>query len=447
MILNVKRILLFVAFIALLPAASFAQSATVSPYSRYGIGDLQNQNGAQSFAMGGTGTALHNDTLSPPDFLNLKNPASYVYNRVTTYEAGALNTNMFLSTEGAQHFNNNTYFGYFAIAFPIGKKWGGSFGLRPLSSVGYNINTTGNIDSAGTSVGNTQNTYVGNGGLNQLHIGLARQLLRFNSFDFAVGANASYMFGYLNYQQNVIYPYNLAAYNSEVIENITMHGISGDFGAMLTMGKVKDSGWQAILGATMSTGSNLFANYSYFALNYLAGSPQTNLDTIKDSVASGHVKLPTTFSWGVTVIKRDKNGNNMLTLSLDYSFQHWSQYAVLGEAQSLNNTTQWSFGAQYIPAKNTTFFKRMHYRIGASRTQTYLNLGTPIVDENLSLGVGIPVGPPFAPPISNQLGILNLGFQFGTLGTTNNNLLQERYAKILVSFTFDSKWFVKHLYQ
>jgi hypothetical protein len=443
MVAFLKRISFFIALAGMFITTScFAQSATVSPYSRYGIGDLQDQNGVQSFSMGNTGTAWHNDTLSPY-FINLKNPASYFYNRITTFEAGLINNDVSLSTEGTNYFSKNTYFAYFAIAFPIGKHFGGSFGLRPMSSVGYNINTNGTIDSSGTSLGTTTNQYVGSGGINQLHFGLAYSPVRWLS----VGGNFSYMFGYLNYTQNIVYPDNISAYNSQVSENINVHGFTGDFGAMVTLFKAHDSAVQVILGGTYSYGGSLFANYNLLSLSYLLGSPQTNIDTIQDSSANGKIKLPMTFGGGITIIKRDKDNNNQWTFSADYNVQRWSQYALLGETQSLNNTTQWSGGIQYIPGKNTTFFKRIHYRAGFSWTQTYLNLGQPLIDKCISLGVGIPIGPPFAPPMNTQLGVLNIGIQLGVLGTTSNDLLQEEYAKFLVAFTFNSKWFQKHLYQ
>jgi len=313
-----------------------------------------------------------------------------------------------------------------------------------MSSVGYNINTTGNIDSAGTSIANTDNQYIGSGGINQLHFGLAYNIPHTR---LVLGANLSFLFGYLNYQQNIIYPDNIAAYNSQVTENTNIHGFTGDYGFMWTICKSRDSGWQAVVGGTLSMGSSLFANYNLLAINYLVASPQSNVDTIVDSSASGRIKLPMTYGVGLTIIKRDKNNNDAFTFTFDYSMQRWSQYSVLGEAQNLNNTNQYNVGFQYIPAKNGTFFKRIHYRIGYSQTQTYLNQGTPIMDRCGTIGVAIPVGPPFAPPISNQLGILNIGFQVGVLGTTTNNELQEEYAKILVAFTFNSKWFQKHLYQ
>ncbi|MGP8214644.1 MAG: hypothetical protein ACLQQ4_03690 [Bacteroidia bacterium] len=425
-------------------ASCFAQSSTVSPYSSYGLGDLQNQNGVQSFSMGGTGIALHNDTAAPY-FINLKNPASYFYNRITTYEAGLLNNNIQLSTEGTTHNNSNAYFGYFAIAFPVSKHFGGSFGLRPMSSVGYSINTTGNIDSLEpngnvTSVGTTTNQYIGSGGINQVHLGLAYSPFK----GLSIGANGSFLFGYLNYQENVVYPLNISAYNSQENENVNVHGFTYDFGMMYTLPEM--GRWQAVVGGTFAVGNNIFGDYNLLSVNYIAASPQTNIDTVQDSSASGKIKLPMSYGVGLTIIKRDKYNNDQFIITADYAVQNWSQCTFLGQAENLNNSTQKNIGIQYIPQKNSTFFSRIHYRAGFSINQTYLNIdNTPIYDYCASLGVAIPVGPPIA--VYNQLGILNIGIQAGQLGTTNNNLLQERYVKFLVAFTFDSRWFIKRLYQ
>ena len=61
MLLSRNRLLSIYTLLVLL-GSSFvvnAQSSGISPYSRYGIGDLDDQNGAQSFSMGQTGTALN----------------------------------------------------------------------------------------------------------------------------------------------------------------------------------------------------------------------------------------------------------------------------------------------------------------------------------------------------------------------------------------------------
>jgi hypothetical protein len=443
-----KRIsFLLVALCTCCITSLFAQSATVSPYSRYGIGDLQNQNGAQSFSMGQTGNALHNDSLLIPDFINLKNPASYFYDRITTYEAGVLNNNTWLSTEGLNHFNNNTYFGYFAVAFPIGKHFGGSFGLRPMSSVGYNINTTGNIDSIDskgnvTSIGTTTNQYVGTGGINQIHIGAAYSPCHWLS----VGANVNYLFGNLNYTQNVLYDPNLLALNSQETENVNVHGLTYDLGAMLTLGKSRDSAW-GILGFTYSAGGSLFANYNLLSVSYVLGSPQTNIDTIQDSSAAGRLKLPPIFGVGFTYIHRDKDNFPNWLVTVDYNMQKWSQYSLLGQTGNLSNSWQAGIGIQYIPHKiSKNVFERTHYRAGFSLTQTALDINnTQLQDACVTLGAAFPLTNGLNP--YGQLGILNIGMQVGRLGTTTNDLLQEDYLKFLVSFTFNSLWFQKRKYQ
>src|SRR6185312_3980756 len=403
--MNLKRIriIFFAALIGLMASVSaYAQSSSISPYSRYGIGDLQNQTGAQSFSMGQTGIALHNDSLWPPFFINLKNPASFFYNRITTIEAGVINNTVKLNTEGLSHKNSNTYFGYFAIAFPVSHHFGASFGLRPMSSVGYSINTSNTIDSAGVplkgsngSVDSVTNQYVGSGGINQLHGGLAWSPCRY----FSIGASASYLFGNITSTDNVIYSPNMLAYNSQRTENTTVHGVTGDAGFMVTFRKPKDSIWQYVLGGTATFGGNLNADYTLLSLSYIPGAPQSNFDTIQDSSTGGKIKLPMGFGIGFTAIKRGVFGD-MWTFTVDASMQNWSQYRYFGQPQSnLADSKQAGLGIQYVPNKNgfnshkQSYFSRMYYRLGFNYNQTYLDFhNTPLTDMCVTAGVGIPIG-------------------------------------------------------
>ncbi|HWY98412.1 MAG TPA: hypothetical protein VNY36_04925, partial [Bacteroidia bacterium] len=150
----------------------------------------------------------------------------------------------------------------------------------------------------------------------------------------------------------------------------------------------------------------------------------------------------------------DKNNNNELTFSFDLAWQNWSQYKFLGQSGSLSNSKQMNIGLQYIPHKNVytgtnkaqAFFGRIHYRLGFSANQTYLDLNNTLVTDYCgTFGVGIPIGAPLSLG-NSQLGILNFGFQIGQLGDVTHDLLRERYVKALVAFTFNSRWFQKRLY-
>ena len=59
-----------------------AQNESNSPYSRFGLGDIQNFSTANQSAMGGTGIAIYDPLL-----INLNNPASYSSVFTTLYYA------------------------------------------------------------------------------------------------------------------------------------------------------------------------------------------------------------------------------------------------------------------------------------------------------------------------------------------------------------------------
>lgn len=153
--------------LSLISLFSFSQ-ATSSPYSRYGLGDINNKVFGQGFALGGTTIALQNDTI-PLFFINTANPASYSGVQLTTAEFGVNYNRIRLESSETKKNFNNASFGYVAIAFPFKKWWGGSFGLIPYSSVGYNVKDQEEI----MNVGKVNFKYEGSGGISQAYFGTA----------------------------------------------------------------------------------------------------------------------------------------------------------------------------------------------------------------------------------------------------------------------------------
>jgi hypothetical protein len=233
----------------LLLTTSFAQTATSSPYSRYGIGDIPGKGFGQGFAMGGTTIAIQNDS-TPYYYINTGNPASYSNMRWTTAEVGLNYNHVLLQNASTQKTIHNASLAYVALAFPFYKKWwGASIGLVPFSSVGYKVSDHQEIPS----VGGVDYLYEGSGGINQLYFGngikpfprLAGKFLhsakyaRLNTSirpdktqktcqeaykdymksnrimnskrllsDLSIGANASYLFGNFNNSRRSIFANN-----------------------------------------------------------------------------------------------------------------------------------------------------------------------------------------------------------------------------------------------
>jgi len=404
--------------------------------------------------MGGTGIAYHNDATTP-FLINLKNPASYAYNfipvldsagtgglKMAAFEAGIVDNILTLSSEGQTAKSNNAYLSYIALNIPVSRHFGIGMGLSPVSSEGYNISTFGYVQNTTPGQPNTTeviNQYDGTGGINKVYVGLAYSPVK----NLSVGVNFSYVFGNITNEEDIYFPPNVSALNTQQIVNTNIHSLDYDLGIMYTLQPKFFKDWSLTFGATIAPSVNFGASYSIFAdANYSAGSSSYVIDTLKDSTSNGYIKIPLMYGVGITLKKGDK-----LTISFDRTGQNWSQYSYFGQTANLSDSYQWGFGIQYVPNKDfpKTYFQRIQYRVGASYGQSNLDIySTPLINKYLSFGLGLPIGPtnPYAHPA-----MLNLAIQTGTLGTTSNNLLQQNYIKLMAGFTFDDHWFDKRRFQ
>jgi hypothetical protein len=422
-----------------------AQISDISPYSRYGIGDLQDVNSVTNFSMGGTGIAYHNDA-STPFFINLKNPASYAFGfipvedssgtvgrKMVAFEAGLQNNSMNLSSTGGQTASsNNAYLAYAVLNIPVSKHFGLALGITPVSTEGYNITTNPVVDSDGhPSTTTVQNNYQGAGGISKVFIGGAYAPVKNLSF----GANVSYLFGNLTNTEEIIFP-GSNAFNTLKAENVGIHSFAADFGIMYTFQPKFFGDWSLTLGATVAPSVYLNANYNILTVSqdYTGAS----IDTLQDSGSVGKIRIPLAYGGGITIKKGDQ-----WTVSFDYTMQNWSQFSYFGQTENLSNSYTYGVGVQFVPKKDfpKTYGQRIHYRIGYSYSLNYLDLNnTPLMDRGFSAGIGLPIG------ASNPLdhpAVLNMAIKVGSMGTTTNNLILQNYVQIMVGFTFDDHWFDK----
>ena len=124
-------------FLLISSSIVFGQRTTSSPYSFFGIGEEFSSRTIEQASMGGIGVAFNS-----AQYLNFTNPAAYSDLRFTTYSFGLLSKDLTVKTNEASQTVNTTSLRYFALAFPIGKNAGFSFGMQPLSSVGYSLSNT-----------------------------------------------------------------------------------------------------------------------------------------------------------------------------------------------------------------------------------------------------------------------------------------------------------------
>ena len=146
---------------------SFAQILTSSPYSRYGIGEPNQQNFALTQAMGGSFAAHYQDSVAP-FFINIANPAGLAGLKLTVLELGGQFQTTKISSSSISSNKTNTNFSYGALAFPLRKIAGGaSFGIMPHSTVGYKITS----QAQDPTVGTMNYEFEGVGGINKVFLG------------------------------------------------------------------------------------------------------------------------------------------------------------------------------------------------------------------------------------------------------------------------------------
>ena len=186
---QISRVTLFLVLVCYLTPS---KAQINSPFSRYGLGnEVMNGQNATSQAMGGFSSAF-NSTMSGSygQSVNFNNPASYSQHYMTTFDiAMSLNqTTLKRTNPSAREKSAYLVPNYLAIGVPISKekKIGFAFGLQPLTSIHYSVNEISNFNGEDTLL----NNYRGDGGLNQVFIGIAKGWKY-----LSIGLNTGYNFG------------------------------------------------------------------------------------------------------------------------------------------------------------------------------------------------------------------------------------------------------------
>ena len=208
---------------------SFGQVGSVSPYSRYGLGDLSFEGFASQIGLGGVSAAFHDSTT-----LNFYNPASLGALAYTCFEAAGRAEMVNLSNSTTDNWRNNASFAYLALAFPIKKgKWGAGFGLVPFSERGYDLQD----QSIDPNLGAIDFLFVGSGGLSRFYISNGFTIKK----NLYVGLNASYIFGSLTRTGRVEFPDQINIWNTRYEESTSYGDFYFDYGLQYRMNLAKNT--------------------------------------------------------------------------------------------------------------------------------------------------------------------------------------------------------------
>jgi len=438
--------LIFFLSIIVFGASAQSTATSSSPYSRYGLGDIDPQLLPQNIAMGGIGTALNK--LAGYNNINVINPASYGAINFTTIDAGFYSNILGLSQAGPSGgtisgTSGNFRLSHIAFAIPVTPHSALSFGLLPYSDMGYSNKQT---LSKGFGTGSPADTnavnyiYSGDGGLSKAYLGygfgIGKHLL--------VGANVSYIFGNLQQYSSTEIPALFGTLNSRVENSTSVGGLNYDYGIQYSFDFGDQQQKHLVLGYSASANSRINSTNNYIVSQYTydaTGNKNLATDSlINHQGAKSKIQLPQINHFGISYQYDGK-----FLIGADYSTGKWSDLTIAGANAGLQDSKTFNIGGQFTPDYNAlhNYFARADYRLGFIYDQTYLNINnTNITRKAITFGFGFPLAP-------NNLSFYKINFsaEIGQRGTIANGLVKENYVNLHLGFTLNDKWFQRFKFE
>lgn len=402
--------------------AMFAQNS-MTPYSMYGYGMLNDNSSSMQRQMGGVGYAMSSGRQ-----INAKNPASYasIDSLTFIFDIGAdisfLHSAELRSIEKDENKANQIGGGldYITMQFPIGKYMGASLGLIPYSSVGYAF---GNEIMHGTL--NNQGT----GGITQAYVGIAGKYA-----GVSLGANISYNWGNII---NDTYAVDNSGNRSLFEHVMQIRDWNINLGAMYTL--ILQKYHKINLGITYQPKKSFHGNT--WGAYWDIGADKA-ADTVGYTTMSGKYYQPNTIGSGISYTY---NRGYRMMFEVDFQWQDWAKAKyeplfgndgeVLFSGMQFDNRWKISAGGEFVPkTRGGNYIQHITYRLGGHYTNDYLMVnGNKVKDYGLSCGFGLPT-------IEGRT-MINIGFEWLHRRAAPEKLISENYFNITVGINFNEMWF------
>lgn len=427
---NKKLRIIIALMLMLAPPAIMAQTGsssmnTYTPYTFYGLGDIQPQGTSATRSMGGIGVAYWS-----PYSINVMNPASYaaVGRNSFLFNFGFSGKQTKLKSSDSKTADNSFNISDVAVQFPLAKGVGFALSVTPFSSVGYEMTRFQNDPDILTEVGIIRYNYEGEGGVTSYKAGVGFQI----AHGISLGADFIYYLGTITkyYSQEIIPVMSNDSYRNFTIRN--RDEVSrASFGLGLHYDAIREETKMLTFGLTYQPDVKL-KNKTTREIGVAGSADSVMYDAVKTRVT-----IPQKVAAGV-YYRTAKLG-----VGFDFSTQDWKGSFSVPDVDnvSLRSANSYNFGMQYTPNRLDirSYFKRWTYRAGFRYTDMYLKKnGQNIADMALTMGVGVPVK-------LGSFSAINVGLEIGQRGKTSHGLVKENYFKISAGFSLfgDDDWFVK----
>ena len=415
-----------VIFFVLTTSFVVSQTNTGSPYSLNELGEINFLGNVSNLSMGGIDSAI--DSIE----FNINNPSSLAKLKTTNYLIGTFYKSTGISNANSTDNINTANINYIAVGIPT-KRFGFGFGVLPYSSVGFNLQTTEDYNTANSI---SSRLFGAEGNINRAFVSIGLPILKYLS----LGASANYNFGKFNYEKfNLIENVNYGIFSNSSSE---ISGFTYNFSSNLSIPLKNDLTLNLVYSFypegdldSFNIESIYTSNTSSISLESLGdfvdvdlnsrGIENTKLPVPKKSIYS--LGLEKKNSWFIGFQYESKLSSNFENVFLD------TQNVLYRDANSI------SIGGYIIPDSSSliSYWKRVKYRFGIkSEKKSIIVNNLPINQFSLNLGLGLPIA---------GLSKANLGLEIGKVGD-NDSLVKENYFALRLGLSLNDVWFIKRKY-
>ena len=403
-----------------------SQTNTGSPYSLNELGEINFLGNVSNLSMGGIDSAI--DSIE----FNINNPSSLAKLKTTNYLIGTFYKSTGISNVNSTDNINTANINYIAVGIPT-KIFGFGFGVLPYSSVGFNLQSTEEYNTANSI---NSRLFGAEGNINRAFVSIGLPLLKYLS----LGASANYNFGKFNYEKfNLIENVNYGIFANSSSE---ISGFTYNFSSNLSIPLKNDFTLNLVYSFypegdldSYNIESLYTSNSSSISLESLGdfvdidlnsrGLENTKLPVPKKSVYS--LGLEKKNSWFLGFQYESKLSSNFENVFLDI------------QNVSYRDSNSLSIGGYIIPDSSSliSYWKRVKYSIGIKNEKKSIIVNNlPVNHFSLNLGLGLPIA---------GLSKANLGLEIGKVGD-NDSLVKENYLALRLGLSLNDVWFIKRKY-
>lgn len=396
-------------FASLVTGAPLMAQNMNSPYSIYGIGDIDPKSYNRTSGMGGAGLALNSSY-----YMIDNNPAAIAGLFKSFINVDAAFTGKTVRYSGspidADNSNNKDFWiKKLSLAVKINNFWATSIGFGQFSNVNYVLTGTKTVNG---SLTNYNAYYEGDGGLNEYYWTNAFQLGK----RFTFGVRSSLIAGSIN-QTETVTDASLTTAVSTKIQDY-MNKARFQFGGIYTQPLGKK--WDLSFGGKYIPRVDMKSDRG---LTVIDGST-TIVDD--DFIKTDRFSLPDTYAGGIALKKQNK-----ITYALDFTHEDWSSLKIKDNGWQLINSNRIAGGVEFsrqATTWNKQSFEKGFFQFGGYFNNSYLQVrNEPIREFGITAGMG--------GFISTNL-FYTLSLEAGSRGTKTQNLIKENYIQATVTLSY-----------